>query len=206
MSIILHDLFNQKEFTYFIKIYFFGLIAGIILSLIYGFLNQFFVGKAAHFTILLKSLFIDGILLTLLISGSLYYILNFILDLSASSSWSISTIMIFTYLSGVFTVSNIFESLNNNYFNNLLDFLTFLSLLLFVSMILGFGLPNFIDAYELFKKILWCFFVISILIVSFGFYYYEKFYFSNLQYYIIIPSIILTGIFGYFDFKYFLRR
>ena len=205
-SIILQYWLTKKEFVQYFKMYLLGLIAGILIFIIFSFFNTFFLRSAHHLTIFFKSLFIDGLLFSVLICVSLYFIYVFLVQIILTATWSMTSILSFAYLSGIYTTIHIIQSISGNFPNSPVVYISFISFLFFISLILGIGIPHFFDSYEMYKKILWAMFSIGILAVSFLIYSYLIFYNYYLHYFFIAAFVILLIFFEKFDFKYFRQR
>lgn len=111
--------------------------------------------------------------------------------------------MIFSFICGIFTSINFIEAVSNNYPDYLTYYLPFLSYIILISIIIGFGYFKYVKAYDLYLKIFWISIAAIIFIVISSIYQYLKFYNSLYQYLIIFPAGILFFIFEIFDFKYF---
>jgi len=78
--------------------------------------------------------------------------------------------------------------------------------MIFASMIIGIGLPHFIDSYEILKKILWGKFTIGILTVSITLYSYLRFYDYYEHYFFVAVFAAMAVFFEIFDFRLFRGR
>ncbi len=205
LSIFMQSWISKDEFIDFFKIYAFGVLTGILVSIIFFFINKIFINSANYIILLLKSLFIDGLLFSIIISVCFYFILKLFVS-SMSFSWFFASLLSFSFLCGIFSAINIIECFSHDYPNNPLNYLPYISLLLFISMFSGFGFPKFSDAFDLFKKILWAGLCILVLSVCFGFYKYLGYYNNLYQYLFILPLIVIAVIFDRFEFKYIRGR
>lgn len=203
LSITLHYWLDQKEFNQYFKIFFLGLAFGFIIIFLNFILKSLYIHSAHFLTILLKSLFIDGILFSVLLAVSLYFIFDRVLGIQLTITWSLTSIMIFSYLLGAFSVINTVEILTDLYPDTLLFYFCYLPMILLVTLILGFGIPKFMDELDLLYKIIWAVFSIGIPIIIFAFFYIMKFYNNPLIYLINIPFIAAAVLFEIYDFKQF---
>ena len=203
LSIILCNWLKKEQFLQYFKIYLLGILAGIIICIVFSFFKTIFAGSAHHLTILIKSLLIDGLLFSVLFSISLYFIFNFILDVKLTSTWSITSIMIFAYLGGIYTLLNIVGTFTRDHPDNSLIYFSFIAFLLYISIISGMGFCKFFDSYKIINKVLWAILFIGILSLSFAIYNYLMFYNYYEHYFFIAVFIIISIFFEIFDFKLF---
>jgi hypothetical protein len=203
LSIVLQFWFNKDEFFEFYKLYFLGIAAGIVFLIVSSFFNGIFAYSANHTTVFLRSLIIDGFLFTGIFCTAIYFIFDLLVKHSMTSTWSLTSILCFSYVSGLYTSINISGALNNVYPTNILLYISLFALMIFISLILGIGLPNFMDAYDLFKKILWGIFTIGIIMIVLTAYNYLLFYNYSYHYLIILVTGVFLVFFEVHDFKLF---
>lgn len=206
LSVILQFWISGKEFSDYYKLFVFGILSGIAILVINSFLKFIYEGSAHHLTIFLKVLLIDGFLFSGLICIGLFFIYTKFMDLTITSTWSMTTVMTFSYIAGIMTSINFYQSINGIYPNSPLIYFSLFSFLIFISMIIGIGLPQFIDSYEISKKILWGIFTIGILTISITIYSYLRFYDYYEHYFFIAVFAIMAVFFEIFDFKMFRGR
>lgn len=204
--IYLHNLLSEKEFIQYLKIFACGLLIGLVINIIFAIINYIFLYSAHHLTIFLKSLFFDGLLFSVIVCVTIYLIYNNIVDIKLTSNWAISSIMSFSYISGIYTVTNIAETLSKKYPDTLLMYFSIIPFIIFISLILGLGTQNYFDSYLLLNKILWSAFTISSLTASLMIYNYLRFYNYNEHYFVIIIFTILFIVFEIREFSYFRKR
>ncbi|MBN2544395.1 MAG: hypothetical protein JXB50_01275 [Spirochaetes bacterium] len=204
-SIVLHYWLDQKEFNQFLKIYFFGIAAGIIIAFVHSFFKFTFIYSANYISILIKSLFFDGIFVSLFMIFTLYIIFDKILGIQLTINWSLTSIMIFSFVSGIYSVINIREVFTNSYPESLFIYFSFFPYLFFITLVLGLGIPNYIDSYDLFNKVLWAAFTIGITVVVSMLYNFLRFYNFWEHYLIAVPFIVIAVFFEIIDFKDFRR-
>lgn len=203
ISIFLQNWLSKNEFIEIYKIYFLGIAIGLVTSLISYLLSPIYFYSAYKLTIFLKSIFIDGLLFIMVIGVSLYYIFRYIIKLNISPNFSFLTIMIFSFICGLYTFINFTEAISNNYPDYLSNYLPFLSYIILISIIIGFGYFKYLEAYDTYLKIFWVLIAAILFIVISSIYQYLKFYNSLYQYLLIFPAGILFFIFEVFDFRYF---
>ena len=114
-SILLQKCFNRDEFIQYYKVYLLGLIAGLLILFIFHFIDPFFYGAAHYFTILIKSIFVYGILFTLFTAIALLTFFHLGKNIRHTDSWSLVSILSFSYISGIYTIINIYECNTGNY-------------------------------------------------------------------------------------------
>ncbi|MBN1216204.1 MAG: hypothetical protein JXA99_12285 [Candidatus Lokiarchaeota archaeon] len=202
-SILLQNWLNKEEFIQYYKLYFMGIVIGLLILFIFKFINPFFYGAAKYLTILLKTLFVNGIfftLFTVIILFSFFYIGQ---NIKHSGSWSLTSILSFSYISGIYTMINIQECNNGNYPDYIIHYFSFIPLILFASLILGAGLYRIIYHFEIYLKILWSILIILILIISFTSYYFLTFYNYYYKYIFLLLFSGMYVIFELTDFKSF---
>jgi hypothetical protein len=203
LSLFLQNWTDKNSFSAFYKIFFIGIIAGIIINLILAIFQPIFAGKPHHMTVFYKSLFIDGFLFTSIFIVSFYLVLDFFCDISISLDWPMTSILSIAYLGGIFTVINIIEAFSIRFPDSILYYFSMIPFLLLISMITGFGIPKYLDAYGINEKILWGLFTIGIPFICFIIYSYLRFY-NYIEYYLfIIPFGCLAAVFEFREFKYF---
>jgi hypothetical protein len=202
-SIILQNWLNREEFIQYFKLYFIGLLIGIIILIILNFTNPIFYGAAKYYTILLKTLFTKGLLFTIftLVLLLLYFHIND--NIKFTNCWSLTSIISFSFLSGIYTVINIQECLTDNFPDYLTFYLIFIPLIFFASLILGLGIYRFFYHFEVYIKILWLILIVFILIISFAGYYFLTFYNFYYKYIYILLFLGIYLIFEFNDFKSF---
>lgn len=202
-SIIFHLWIDQKEFNQMMKIFSMGIASGLIMRFFYGISDIFFRFAAKPTSIILKSFIFDGLIFSIIIIFSLYIIFYYILGIQLTVTWSLTSIMIFAFLSGFYSIINMLESLKSIHPNSVFYYFYFFSYLLTVSIILGFGIPNYLDSTEFFEKFLWAFFSFGLTILISTLFAYFKFYQSIWQLLIVVMFIITAALFEFFDFKDF---
>ena len=202
-SILLQNWLNKEEFIQYYKLYFLGIIIGFIILFILKFINPFFYGAIKYYTILLKTFFINGILFTLFTTLILITFFQIKQNIKFINSWSLTSILSFSYLSGIYTVINIQECFTDNFPDYLIYYLVFIPFILFNSMILGFGIYRFYYDFEIYKKILWIILTTLILVSSFTGFYFLIFYNFYYKYIFTLLFIGLYIIFEINDFKSF---
>ncbi len=202
-SVLLQKSFNRDEFIQYYKVYLLGLIAGLLILFIFHLIDPVFYQSAHYFTILIKSIFVYGILFTLLTVVVLLTFFHFGKNIKHSDSWSLVSILSFSYISGIYTIINIYESNTGNNPDYLIHYFAFIPFLLFVSLIIGLGLYNYINEYRIYLKIIWVFITIVIIILSFSSYYFLIFYNFIYQYIYLLLFVGLYMIFEFNDFKAF---
>ena len=202
-SLVLQRWMEKNAFTNIIKLYLIGIAAGLVIDLILSLFNPIFDSKPHHMTIFLKSIIIDGFLFSSLIIVSLYFAIDFFCDISINLDWSMTSLLSASYIFGIYTVVDILQAFSVNYPGNFFQYLSLIPFLLTVSLIIGFGIPKYMDSFGIAEKIIWAVFTIVIPAVLFTVYSYLKFYNYIEQYLIIIPFISLALIFEIKDFKYF---
>jgi hypothetical protein len=195
LSVFIQRWFDKDEFINYFKIILVGIVAGIIINIIFGIINIFLAGRANHLTVFFKSLFIDGILFTLILSLSFLFVLDFFLDMHIILDWFKGTVFAAAYLGGIFLVTNIVDSFTGNYPASVLIYLSKIPFLCLITLILGFGIPKFMDAYELVEKILYSISTLVIIIICFTIFNYLNFYDYIYQYLFSIPLIIMLFLF-----------
>lgn len=204
-SILLQKCFTKDEFIQYYKVYFLGLIAGLLILFILSFIEPFFYYSAHYFTILIKSIFVYGIIFTLFTAIALLIFFHLGKNVKHSNSWSLVSTLSFSYISGIYTIINILECNTGNYPDYLIHYFVFIPFLLFVSIIIGLGLYNYINDYGIFKKIIWIIITIVITISSFSAYYFLTFYNLIYQYIYLLLFLGLFLIFEFNDFRAFRR-
>lgn len=204
-SIVLHYWLDQKEFNQFLKIYFLGIAAGLIITIIQSIFKFTFTYSANYISILLKSLFFDGAFVSLFIIVTLYFIFDKILGIQLTINWSLTSIMIFSYISGIYTVININEVLGGSYPESLFIYFSFFPYILFITLVLGIGIPNYIDSYDLLDKVLWAAFSIGITLIISALYSYLRYYNFWEHYLIAVFFIVIAVFFEIYDFRDFRR-
>jgi MFS family permease len=205
ISIILQKWLDKDEFIEFFKIYGIGLVTGILLSIIFGIINNFFKFKVHYLTIILKAMFLDGLLFSLIICVSFFYINKLFMKLNSSLSWINASIYSFAFVSGIYSIINIVQSMNRDYPDNPFYYIPFLSLIFFVSILIGLLGPKFLDEYSLLKKILWAALLIISLTLTFSIFYFLNFYNYIYIYLFIVPFGVLVVFFEINEFRYFRR-
>jgi MFS family permease len=203
ISIILQKWLDKDEFIEFFKIYGIGLVTGILLSIIFGIINNFFKFKVHYLTIILKAMFLDGLLFSLIICVSFFYINKLFMKLNSSLSWINASIYSFAFISGTYSIINIVQSMNRDYPDNPLYYIPFFSLIFFVSMLIGLLGPKFLEEYDLLKKILWAVLLITSLTLTFSVFYFLNFYNYIYIYLFIVPFGVLVVFFEINEFRYF---
>jgi len=204
-SVVLHYWLDQKEFNQFLKMYFLGIAAGLIITIIQSVFKFTFTYSANYISILLKSLFFDGVFVSLFIIVTLYFIFDKILGIQLTINWSLTSIMIFSYISGIYTVININEVLAGSYPETLFIYFSFFPYILFITLVLGIGIPNYIDSYDLLDKVLWAVFSIGITLIVSAIYSYLRFYNFWEHYLIAVLFIVIAIFFEIYDFRDFRR-
>lgn len=202
-SIFLQKWLNREEFIQFYKLYFIGIIAGFIILLILKFINPFFYGTAKYYTVLIKTLTANGILFSIFIIIVLFLFFQFNQNIKYTNSWSLTSILSFSYISGIYTVIDIQECLTDNYPDYLTYYLIFIPLILFISLVSGFGVYRFFYDFKIYKKILWLILIIPVIISAFTGYYFVMFYNFYYKYIFLLLFGGLYIIFEFADFKLF---
>jgi len=205
-SLFLQKWFDKDEFYYFFLIFFVGLLAGIVFSIILGIVDSFYIGTANHFSIFFKSLIFNGIIFTIFIFFTFHLTLDFFLDMSIKLDWSNTTIYSFSFLSGIFTVIHFFQAISKESPANPLVYFSFIPLLIIVSIIIGFGLPKFLNSYYLNDKIKWASLILGITSISLTVYFYLKFYDYLYQYLLLLVSGAFIYYFEKLEFKKFRNK
>jgi len=203
ISIILHYWLDQKEFKQFIKIFFIGIAAGIIITVFQDAVKGLYMYSSNPVSVLIKSFLYDGIFISLFIIISLYFLFDKVLGIQLTINWSLTSIIIFSYICGIYTVINIAQVHDKLYPENFLFYFSYLPYICFITLILGLGIPNFIDAYNLLNKILWAVFTIGITIIASALYNFYVYYNYLEHYLIIIPFAAAAFAFEMLDFKDF---
>jgi hypothetical protein len=203
LSVYLQSHLEKDEFINFFKVLFIGLVAGVILNIVTGFFTPLFEGKANFIVIGLKSLFIDGVLFSAIIVITFYFVLDFFVDMGIRIDWAMTTIFSVGYLGGIYTVLNIVETCNKNFPANPLMYLSFFSVLIIVSIVIGYGIPRYLDSYDTKDKSTWVLFTIGIPALCFMFYSFFKFYDMIFQYIFVIILIPVVIIFEKNEFELF---
>ena len=202
-SLLLQNWVGKSEFAQFYKMFAIGIAAGIIIHFIFSIISPFFLGKSHFITVLIKSIFIDGLLFSLLLLVSLHFAIEFFLDISLSFNWSMTAVVTFGYIGGIFTFLNIMQGFSGEVPGTLLEYIPYLSVILIVSILTGFFLPKYSDSFELWKKIIWAIIIILISTVLFGGLCFAKFYNFYEQYFIIVLLVPVLVIFEIADFRTF---
>jgi len=203
VSIFLQSWLSKNEFIHIYKMLIFGIAAGALISILTELLSSIYFYSAYQLTILLKSIFIDGLLYIVIISASLYYIFNYLIKTSISANYSLISIMVFSFICGIFTFINFKEAASNIYPDYLFNYFSFLSYILLISFIIGFGYFKYVETYGIYIKIFWIFLTIILFITVSVFFNYYKFYNSIFQYLLIIPAAVAYFFFEIFEFRYF---
>jgi len=164
--------------------------------------NPIFENKAHHFTIFMKSLFIDGILFSVIVIISFYILLDFLSNISSNLNWLWSTLFFLGYILGIFSIINAIDSYYCYYPNSPLFYLSFISFILLISFITGLGIYLFNETYNLIIKILIASFTILFVAILSMIFNYLKFYDYYEYLYFIIPAVIFSIIFEFKEFRY----
>ncbi|OHD16953.1 MAG: hypothetical protein A2086_13780 [Spirochaetes bacterium GWD1_27_9] len=205
-SLFIQNILSKENFFEFFKMFAFGIIAGLIINFVTSFFNPIFMFKANYFTIFIKSFLIDGLLFSLLFAVSFYFVLDIFCYIDTDFNFSITSILSFAYLCGIFIVLNIVSVFSKSYLENIFSYLPFLSVLIIVSLIVGFGYPNFINSKILLTKISWGIFTVGLSLLVFGIYWYLRF-FNFIEYYIFIAiALTLIFVFEKFEFNNFRQK
>ncbi len=202
-SILLQNWLNREEFIQYYKLYFLGLIVGLLIIFIFKIINPFFYGAAKYLTILIKTISVNGIFFTLFSVIILFSFFHIGKNIKFTDSWSLTSLLSFSYISGIYTVINIQECNTETYPDYIIHYLAFIPLILFVSLILGAGLYRMIYHFTIFIKILWATLTILVLILSFTGYYFLTFYNYDYKFIFLLLFIGLYIIFELYDFKSF---
>jgi len=148
-------------------------------------------------------MFLDGLLFSLIICVSFFYINKLFMKLNSSLSWINASIYSFAFISGTYSIINIVQSMNRDYPDNPLYYIPFFSLIFFVSMLIGLLGPKFLEEYDLLKKILWAVLLITSLTLTFSVFYFLNFYNYIYIYLFIVPFGVLVVFFEINEFRYF---
>jgi hypothetical protein len=108
-----------------------------------------------------------------------------------------------SYIAGIYTVINIIQAFSTDYPGSFLIYISLIPFLLLVAMIIGFGIPKYLDAYDLIEKIIWGCFSIGLPAICFTVYAYLRFYNYPEHYLFIIPFAGIASLFEIKEFKYF---
>jgi hypothetical protein len=202
-SFLLQKWMDKNAFSNFYKLYFIGIVSGIIIHLIMSIFNPIFDSKPHHMIIFFKSLFIDGILFSVLLTVTLYFVIDFFCDISLNLDWPMTSLLSLAYISGIYTVFNIIQALSINFPDSFLFYFSYIPFLLLISIVIGFGIPRYLDAYDLIEKIIWGAFTVGIPSVCFTLYSYLRFYNYAEHYLFILPFIGIAAVFELKEFKDF---
>lgn len=201
VSIYIQLWMDKDEFSQVFKMLGFGILFGIIINFILSLINSFYHLKANVISILLKSLFFDGILVSILIVITFFIIIELLMDVSTQSVWSVSSIMAFGYISGYLLVTNIVGGFNKQYPDSVFIYFSHIALLIFMSIALGFSYSKFSDSFSTVAKIIWFISIILILSMFFGVFKILSFFNLSYIYFFIIPFVAVTILFEIFDFR-----
>ena len=203
LTVILQKWLDKNSFFEAYKFFRFGIVFGVVLNFIFSIINSFFHLKANVGLILFKTIVFDGLLYTFLVIAVFHLIYELFADFSSSSGWSIQSILVFSFYSGILSVTNIFNSINNNYPDTLLRYIPLLFTSLLVSISFGYFYLKFSESFGSVEKYLWAGAALAALSTLHFFYAFTYFYKLSILYLIIIPAIALAAIFEIFDFNRF---
>lgn len=203
LSVILQQWLSQEEFNDFYIFYFIGILIGLVIIFILSFINPIFLRTANHLSIFIKSFFVNGLLYTSFIVFTLYILVEKILNSNFTNSWSMATVLSFSFIMGIFSIIFIMQGLSDGYPSSLLLYVSYLSILLFLSLIISFGLTHYIDAFSIVSKILWALFTFGVPIILLTIYNYLIFYNYIWHFFSIVLFIGFYIFFEIDDFKLF---
>lgn len=202
-TLFFHKWLDQKEFNQAIKIFFIGLLEGLTILIFNKISNFIFKYSANPLSIFIKCTILDGIIFSLITILFLYFSIVHILGIQITVTWSLTSVMIYSFLSGVYSLINFFEAVKGFYPNSVIYYLYLFSYLFLISIILGFGIPNFLDSLEWHDKILWLLFSFGLIFLLSTFFSFFKFYESKWLLLLPLAFIITFIFFDIYDFKYF---
>jgi len=200
--IIAEKWISKEDYINFFKFFLSGIISGILLCIIFHFINSFYNGSAHYITILIKSLVIDGLLFSLSLLSLLFIVIKFFSSYN-SFTWTEGSILSFFYITGVYFIVNITHTFIKETPNSILHYLLYIPYIIFISIITGLSLQKYFDSFEIYKKILWSIFAVSVLTITIAFYTFFNFFNSTIKYALILPIIVIFFIFELIDFKYY---
>jgi hypothetical protein len=205
-SVVLQLWLDSDEFTQFYKLVGLGILAGIIVRIISSFFAPLFAGRAHFVTVLLDSFLISGLLYSMLISAAFWFLLHFHIGHKLTLTWSMTAVSAMGFLGGVTTINNILDAMGGNYPNSPLFYTAYIPVLLIFAIVTGFGLPKFMDNYELWKKILWGVFCVALPAITMGAF--EFLHFFNYAWVYLAAAVLVpvAVLFEMFDFKVFRQR
>jgi len=203
LTVILQKWLDKSSFSEAYKFFGFGVIFGIVLNFIFSIINSFFHLKANVGLILFKTIVFDGLLYTFFIIAVFHLIYELFADFSSSAGWSIQSILVFSFYSGIISVSNIFSSINNNYPETLLSYIPLLFSCLLVSISFGFFYMKFSESFGSVEKYLWAGAALATLSAIHFFYAFTSFYKLTFLYFIVVPASAIVVVFEIFDFNRF---
>ncbi|HPY88058.1 MAG TPA: hypothetical protein PLG34_08765 [Spirochaetota bacterium] len=203
ITIILQKWLDKGSFSETYKFFGFGIVLGIVLNLVFSIINSFFYLKANVGLILFKAIVFDGLLYTFIMITVFHLIYELFADFSSSAGWSMQSILVFSFYSGIISVSNIFNSTNNNYPETLLSYIPSLFTCLLVSISFGFFYMKFSESFDSVEKYLWAGAALVTLSALRSFYEFTYFYKLSVLYFIAVPAIAIAVIFEILDFSRF---
>ena len=86
-TVFLQSWLSKNEFIEIYKIYFIGIIIGLVTSLLSYILSPIYFYSAYKLTILIKTIIIDGLLFIVVIGVSLYYIFKNLIKLNITTNF-----------------------------------------------------------------------------------------------------------------------
>lgn len=204
ISFLLQEAMVKNDFFQFYKMFFQGLLSGLLINFIIQNINKLYEARANFNAILFKSIIFDGLLFALLAIAALYFMIDYFNDMSLNLEWSSCTLFAFSFLCGIYTTKHLFQALSGTIPHSMSIYISLICFIFFLAMVIGFGLPKFLEAMELPGKILWAALTIIITTLALSGYSYVTFYQYNWHLLSIGAFTALFGVFFFVDFKDYL--
>ncbi len=182
-----HDSFIDLYATFGI-----GILGGIVYIIIASVLDRITGSDYNKTSIILKAFLTDGLLITVVICGIFGLISYKVIDGVENNSLPVISTICFSLISGILTTQRIWLSVNTIFFDSILQYISYGSLILLISVIMGFGFKLFSDGYSIVIKIIFATLTILLVTAVYSFYNLTFIYNSYLHMIYIIPGLGLV--------------
>ncbi len=191
VTIICQIFLDKDTFTEIYKSFGSGLIAGLPIILIINTTQNLFPQTILAIPVFFKFFLINGVLFWLL-TGSLYKI-STLITIKGTEGQSLfhAGLTSGAFISGVLTIYNIFQSINGNFYDSILEYISYGSLIIAIAFCFGFIYQKIEEQFStIFKLLLMSCGVISLSLIC-SLFYFLTFY--NSKYYVIfvLPALAI---------------